>query len=130
MPISIINLTGETGGADWLVALNATLVWAAALFAIYIGLIVFCVFLHSYCFQPEELPKICVEMVVIPGIRPGQPTADYLDYITRLTFRRSLSSAVYSSEILISNYAIPFYFGNILVVVTVTLIQSRRFSRI
>ena len=62
----------------------------------------------------------------IPGIRPGQPTADYLDFIlTRLTVLGSayLAAVCILPEILISQYSVPFYFGgtSLLIVVSVTL---------
>lgn len=62
----------------------------------------------------------------IPGIRPGQRTAEYIDYVlTRLT----VVGAIYLTlvcllpEILISQYNVPFYFGgtSLLIVVSVTM---------
>ena len=62
----------------------------------------------------------------VPGIRPGENTANYLDYIlTRLT----VLGAIYLSficllpELLISKYQVPFYFGgtSLLIVVSVTM---------
>ena len=130
MPVSIINLTGgQAGGADWLVALNAMLGRGQPLYlAIYIGLIVFFAFFYTaIVFNPEDTAEnLRRNGGYIPGIRPGQPTADYLDYIlTRLTVLGAayLSAVCILPEILISNYAIPFYFGgtSLLIVVTVTL---------
>ena len=130
MPISIINLTGgQSGGADWLVALNAMLGRGQPLYlALYIGLIVFFAFFYTaIVFNPEDTAEnLRRNGGYIPGIRPGQPTADYLDYIlTRLTVLGAayLSAVCILPEILISNYAIPFYFGgtSLLIVVTVTL---------
>ena len=130
MPISIINLTGgQSGGADWLVALNAMLGRGQPLYlAIYIGLIVFFAFFYTaIVFNPEDTAEnLRRNGGYIPGIRPGQQTADYLDYIlTRLTVLGAayLSAVCILPEILISNYAIPFYFGgtSLLIVVTVTL---------
>jgi preprotein translocase subunit SecY len=62
----------------------------------------------------------------IPGIRPGKSTADYLDFVlTRLTVLGAayLSAICILPELLISKYAVPFYFGgtSLLIVVTVTL---------
>ena len=62
----------------------------------------------------------------IPGIRPGKNTAEYLDYVlTRLTVVGAayLSVVCLLPEILISQYAVPFYFGgtSLLIVVTVTM---------
>jgi len=65
-------------------------------------------------------------MIVIPGIRPGKNTAEYIDYVLR---RLTAAGAVYLSavcvlpEILISQYAVPFYFGgtSLLIVVNVNM---------
>ena len=62
----------------------------------------------------------------VPGIRPGKNTAEYLNYVlARLTVVGSLYLAAVSllPEILMSQYAVPFYFGgtSLLIVVTVTL---------
>ena len=130
MPVSIINLTGGSdGGAGWLVTLNALLGRGQPLYlAIYIGLIVFFAFFYTaIVFNPEDTAEnLRRNGGYIAGIRPGQPTADYLDFIlTRLTVLGAayLSAVCILPEILISNYAVPFYFGgtSLLIVVTVTL---------
>ena len=130
MPISIINLTGsQSGGADWLVALNAMLGRGQPLYlAIYIGLIVFFAFFYTaIVFNPSDTAEnLRRNGGYVPGIRPGQATADYLDYLlTRLTVLGAayLSAVCILPEILISQYALPFYFGgtSLLIVVTVTL---------
>ena len=62
----------------------------------------------------------------IPGIRPGQKTMEYLDYVvTRILVIGSayLAAVVLLPEILISKLSIPFYFGgtSLLIVVSVTM---------
>ena len=62
----------------------------------------------------------------IPGIRPGENTANYLDYVlTRLTVVGAiyLSAVCLLPELLISKYKVPFYFGgtSLLIVVSVTM---------
>ncbi|MBT6123011.1 MAG: preprotein translocase subunit SecY [Candidatus Puniceispirillum sp.] len=130
MPISIINLTGgQSGGADWLVTLNALLGRGQPLYlAIYIGMIVFFAFFYTaIVFNPEDTAEnLRKNGGYIPGIRPGKSTADYLDFVlTRLTVLGAgyLSAVCILPEILISQYAVPFYFGgtSLLIVVTVTL---------
>jgi preprotein translocase subunit SecY len=130
MPVSIINLTGgQAGGADWLVTLNALLGRGQPLYlAIYIGFIVFFAFFYTaIVFNPEDTAdNLRKNGGYIAGIRPGKSTADYLDYVlTRLTVLGAayLSAVCILPEILISQYAVPFYFGgtSLLIVVTVTL---------
>jgi preprotein translocase subunit SecY len=130
MPVSIINLTGgQLGGAEWLVTLNALLGRGQPLYlAIYIGMIVFFAFFYTaIVFNPEETADNMRKYGgYVPGIRPGKSTADYLDFVlTRLTVLGAayLAAVCILPEILISQYAVPFYFGgtSLLIVVTVTL---------
>jgi preprotein translocase subunit SecY len=130
MPVSIINLSsGGTGGAGWLVALNALMGRGQPLYlGVYIALIVFFAFFYTaIVFNPEDTSDNLRRYGgYIPGIRPGQPTADYLDYVlTRLTVLGAiyLSAVCILPELLISQYSVPFYFGgtSLLIVVTVTL---------
>ena len=130
MPVSIINLTGgQSGGAEWLVTLNALLGRGQPLYlAIYIGMIVFFAFFYTaIVFNPEETADNLRKYGgYVPGIRPGKSTADYLDFVlTRLTVLGAayLAAVCILPEILISQYAVPFYFGgtSLLIVVTVAL---------
>ena len=130
MPVSIINLTGgQSGGAEWLVTLNALLGRGQPLYlAIYIGMIVFFAFFYTaIVFNPEETADNLRKYGgYVAGIRPGKSTADYLDFVlTRLTVLGAayLAAVCILPEILISQYAVPFYFGgtSLLIVVTVTL---------
>ena len=130
MPVSIINLSGgQAGGADWLVTLNALLGRGQPLYLIiYISMIVFFAFFYTAIVSnPEETADNLRKYGgYIPGIRPGKSTADYLDFVlTRLTVLGAayLSAVCILPELLISQYAVPFYFGgtSLLIVVTVTL---------
>jgi preprotein translocase subunit SecY len=130
MPVSIINLTGgQAGGADWLVALNAMLGRGQPLYLlIYVSMIVFFAFFYTaIVFNPADTAENLRKYGgYIPGIRPGKSTADYLDFVlTRLTVLGAayLSAICILPELLISKYAVPFYFGgtSLLIVVTVTL---------
>jgi len=130
MPVSIINLTGgQAGGSDWLVALNAMLGRGQPLYLlIYVSMIVFfACFYTAIVFNPEDTAENLRKYGgYIPGIRPGKSTADYLDFVlTRLTVLGAayLSAICILPELLISKYAVPFYFGgtSLLIVVTVTL---------
>ena len=62
----------------------------------------------------------------IPGIRPGKNTAEYINYVlTRITVIGAayLAAICVLPEILLSKYALPFYFGgtSLLIVVNVTM---------
>jgi preprotein translocase subunit SecY len=95
---------------------------------LYVALIVFfCFFYTAIVFNPvETADNLRKYGGFIPGIRPGKNTADYLDYVlTRLTAVGSLYLAAVCvlPEILVSEYAVPFYFGgtSLLIVVSVTM---------
>ncbi|MDC3234879.1 preprotein translocase subunit SecY [Candidatus Puniceispirillum sp.] len=130
MPVSIINLTGgQTGGAEWLVTLNAMLGRGQPLYLlIYVSMIVFFAFFYTaIVFNPEDTAENLRKYGgYIPGIRPGKSTADYLDFVlTRLTVLGAsyLAAVCILPELLISKYSVPFYFGgtSLLIVVTVSL---------
>jgi preprotein translocase subunit SecY len=95
---------------------------------LYVALIVFfCFFYTAIVFNPTETADNLRKYGgFIPGYRPGKTTADYLDYVlTRLTLVGSLYLAAVCvlPEILVSQYAVPFYFGgtSLLIVVSVTM---------
>jgi len=95
---------------------------------LFVSLIVFFAFFYtSIVFNPQDTAEnLRKHGGFIPGIRPGQRTAEYLDYVlTRLTVVGALylSGVCLLPEILISQYAVPFYFGgtSLLIVVSVTM---------
>ena len=103
------------------------------------GIIFFTFFYTSITFNPNETAENLRKYGgFIPGIRPGESTALYIDDIlTKLTTIGALYLAFVClmPEFLIANYPIPFYLGgtSILIVVvvaidTVTQIQTRLMS--
>ncbi len=91
------------------------------------GIIFFCFFYTAVVFNPTDTADNLKKYGgFIPGIRPGNNTAEYLDYVlTRLTTVGAayLALVCLLPELLISQYAIPFYFGgtSLLIVVNVTM---------
>ena len=103
------------------------------------GIIFFTFFYTSITFNPVETAENLRKYGgFIPGIRPGESTALYIDNIlTKLTTIGALylTLVCLMPEFLIANYPIPFYLGgtSILIVVvvaidTVTQIQTRLMS--
>ncbi len=103
------------------------------------GIIFFTFFYTSITFNPAETAENLRKYGgFIPGIRPGESTALYIDNIlTKLTTIGALylTLVCLMPEFLIANYPIPFYLGgtSILIVVvvaidTVTQIQTRLMS--
>jgi preprotein translocase subunit SecY len=128
LPATVGGFTGG-GGPDWVVAITAALGYGQPLHvAIYVALIVFFSFFYtSIVFNPQETAEnLRKHGGYVPGYRPGQRTAEYLDYVlTRLTTVGAiyLAAVCVLPEILISRYAVPFYFGgtSLLIVVSVTM---------
>jgi preprotein translocase subunit SecY len=129
LPVAVAGFTPDQGGPDWLAEINVFLGRGSPLYlAIYAAMIIFFAFFYtSVVFNPAETAENLKKYGgFVPGIRPGAHTADHLDYIlTRLTVVGSLYLAAISilPEILISQYAVPFYFGgtSLLIVVSVTM---------
>ncbi len=103
------------------------------------GIIFFTFFYTSITFNPAETAENLRKYGgFIPGIRPGESTAIYIDNIlTKLTTIGALylTLVCLMPEFLIANYPIPFYLGgtSILIVVVVaidivTQIQTRLMS--
>jgi len=103
------------------------------------GIIFFTFFYTSIVFNPNETAENLRKYGgFIPGIRPGESTAIYIDNIlVKLTTIGALylTAVCLLPEFLIANYPIPFYLGgtSILIVVvvaidTVTQIQTRLMS--
>ncbi len=103
------------------------------------GIMFFTFFYTSITFNPNETAENLRKYGgFIPGIRPGESTALYIDTIlTRLTTIGAsyLTLVCLMPEFLIANYPIPFYLGgaSVLIVVvvaidTVTQVQTRLMS--
>jgi preprotein translocase subunit SecY len=95
---------------------------------LYVGFIIFfCYFYTAVTFNPNDVAENMKKFGgYIPGIRPGQKTAEYIDKVlTRIT----LGGAIYVSAIcvlptiLYRRFNVPFYFGGtaLLIVVGVAL---------
>lgn len=95
---------------------------------LFIGLIVFfCYFYTAVTFKTEDVSDNLKKYGgFIPGIRPGLPTAQYIDYVLS---RITLGGAVYISAICVlptfftQTMKVPFYFGgtSVLILVGVAL---------
>ena len=140
LPITVANFSG-TGGSDWLGNVTALLGRGQPLYmALYAGgIIFFCFFYTSIVFNPSDTAdNLKRSGGFIPGIRPGERTAEYLDKVlTRLTVVGALYLTLVCllPEVLINQYSVPFYLGgtSLLIVVSVTMdtvsqVQSHLFA--
>ncbi len=128
LPMTVANFsTGQ--GPEWINFLSSFLGRGQPLYLLfYISLIVFFAFFYTaIVFNPADTAdNLKRQGGFIPGIRPGEKTAEYIDYVlTRITcFGAAYLAAIcILPEILISYAAIPFYFGgtSLLIVVNVTM---------
>ncbi|MGH7803794.1 MAG: preprotein translocase subunit SecY, partial [Candidatus Binatia bacterium] len=83
---------------------------------VYVALIIFfCYFYTAVTFNPQDVAENMKKYGgYVPGIRPGQRTAEYIDRIlTRITLGGALyiSAVCILPTILIGQLNVPFYFG-------------------
>jgi preprotein translocase subunit SecY len=128
LPTTVANFTAGQG-PEWLTTITTQLSHGRPLFlALYVALIVFFAFFYTaIVFNPTETAEnLKKHGGFIPGIRPGERTAEYIDYVlSRITVIGAAYLAVVClfPEMLISYAAVPFYFGgtSLLIVVSVTM---------
>ncbi|MCB1379666.1 MAG: preprotein translocase subunit SecY [Alphaproteobacteria bacterium] len=128
LPITVANFTAGQG-PDWLNTITAQLGHGRPVYLVlYAVLIVFFAFFYtSIMFNPKETAENLKKYGgFIPGIRPGEKTAEYIDYVlTRITLVGALYLTIVCllPEFLIAQTQIPFYFGgtSLLIVVSVTM---------
>jgi preprotein translocase subunit SecY len=129
LPTTIANFS-ENGGAGGVLGFLATYLGHGrpAYIALYVGLIVFFAFFYTaIVFDPVETAEnLKKHGGFIPGVRPGERTAQFIDHVlTRITVLGAAYLAIICllPEMLISQFALPFYFGgtSLLIVVSVTM---------
>lgn len=129
LPATIANWFSSGESMRWLKDIAGTLSPGQPIYVmLYASAIVFfCFFYTALVFNSRETAdNLKKSGAFIPGIRPGDQTAKYIDKILlRLTF----AGAVYITfvcllpEFLILKYNVPFYFGgtSLLIIVVVTM---------
>jgi preprotein translocase subunit SecY len=128
-PATMGSWVGENEGMGWLKDISATLSPGQPLYVIFyaLAIVFFCFFYTAMVFNAKETAdNLKKSGAFIPGIRPGEQTAHYIDGVmTRLT----TAGAVYITlvclmpEFLILYWNVPFYFGgtSLLIIVVVTM---------
>ncbi len=128
-PATLGGWFGSHEGMTWLKDISATLSPGQPIYVMLyaLAIIFFCFFYTALVFNPKETAdNLKKSGAFVPGIRPGDQTARYIDKImTRLT----LIGAIYITlvcllpEFLIVNWNVPFYFGgtSLLIIVVVTM---------
>lgn len=120
---------GNGGGFSWLQDLSSALSPGQPVYVLIYAtaIIFFCFFYTAMVFNPRDTAENLKKSgAFIPGIRPGEQTAKYVDSVI---MRLTLVGAVYVTgvcllpEFLIVSWNVPFYFGgtSLLIVVVVVM---------
>lgn len=128
-PATLAGWFGSQESMLWLKDLGAALSPGQPVYVLLyaLAIVFFCFFYTALVFNPKETAdNLKKSGAFIPGYRPGEQTARYIDKVmTRLT----LIGAAYITvvclipEFLIVNWNVPFYFGgtSLLIIVVVTM---------
>jgi len=128
-PATVAQWFGTSETFGWLQNLATSLSPGQPVYTLlYAGLIVFfCFFYTALVFNARETAdNLKRSGAFIPGIRPGQQTAEYIDdVLTRLTLWGALyiTAICLLPEFMIMYFNVPFYFGgtSLLIIVVVAM---------
>lgn len=129
LPATVVGWFATGDGLQWLKDLANLLAPGQPIYVmLYAAAIVFfCFFYTALVFNSRETAdNLKKSGAFIPGIRPGDQTARYID---RILSRLTLAGAIYITavcllpEFLVLKYNVPFYFGgtSLLIIVVVTM---------
>ncbi|MEF2074470.1 preprotein translocase subunit SecY [Consotaella aegiceratis] len=129
LPVTVANFADTSTLPGWATAIIASLGHGQPLYMIiYAALIGFFAFFYTaVVFNPKDTAdNLKRHGGFIPGIRPGERTAEYIDYVlTRITVLGAIYLILICMlpEFLISAAGVPFYLGgtSLLIVVSVTM---------
>lgn len=128
-PATLGGWFGSAEGMGWLQDVSAMLSPGQPLYVAFyaVAIIFFCFFYTALMFNPKETAdNLKKSGAFVPGIRPGEQTARYIDGILG---RLTLAGALYITlvclmpEFLILSWNVPFYFGgtSLLIIVVVVM---------
>ncbi|MDW7534626.1 MAG: preprotein translocase subunit SecY [Candidatus Nitrotoga sp.] len=128
-PATLAGWSASGQGLTWLKDLSDMLSPGQPIYVmLYAAAIVFfCFFYTALVFNPKETAENLKKSgAFLPGIRPGEQTARYIE---KITLRLTLVGAVYVTlvcllpEFLVVKWNVPFYFGgtSLLIMVVVTM---------
>jgi preprotein translocase subunit SecY len=128
-PATIATWFGTSEQYSWLTDIAATLSPGQPIYILlYASLIMFfCFFYTALVFNSRDTAdNLRRSGAFIPGIRPGQQTADYIDKVlSRLTFWGALyiTAVCLLPEFMVLKFNAPFYFGgtSVLIMVVVSM---------
>ena len=129
LPATIVSWFSSAESMRWLKDIAGMLSPGQPIYTLFYAsaIVFFCFFYTALVFNSRETAdNLKKSGAFIPGIRPGEQTARYID---KILLRLTLAGAVYITfvcllpEILILKYNVPFYFGgtSLLIIVVVTM---------
>ena len=129
-PASVAQWFGSGDSADWLqdfaVAIGPGQPLNIMLFTGFI--IFFCFFYTALMFNPVEVAdNLKRSGAFVPGIRPGQQTANYIDgVLTRLTVFGSayIAAVCLLPQFLVVMFNVPFYLGGTSMLIVVVVVMD------
>ena len=129
LPATFGQFTKDVEGFEWVGDIAAMMAPGQWLYLLTFSVLIvfFCFFYTAIVFNPKDTADNLKKAGgFIPGIRPGQPTAKYIDSVlTRITVVGSIYVTLVCllPEWLISQFGVPFYFGgtSLLIIVVVTM---------
>ena len=129
-PSTIAGWFSNTEGMGWLSDIATALSPGQPLYVILfaVAIIFFCFFYTALQYNPNETAENLKKSgAFIPGIRPGEQTAKYIDLVmTRLTLVGALyvTAVCLLPQFLIVYWNVPFYFGGTSILITVVVIMD------
>ncbi|PCI43623.1 MAG: preprotein translocase subunit SecY [Moraxellaceae bacterium] len=129
LPATVGQWFGSRPGLEWLQDIALEISPGRPLYVLMfaVGIIFFCFFYTSLTFNPREVAdNLKRSGAFIPGIRPGEQSAKYIDSVlARLTLIGALyiTAVCLVPEFLVIGANVPFYFGgtSLLIVVVVVM---------
>jgi preprotein translocase subunit SecY len=129
-PATIASFAGSTGTDSWVSDLAAYMSPGQPAYMLLYGgaIIFFCFFYSALVFNARETAdNLKRQGAFVPGIRPGEQTARYIDGVmTRLTVVGSLyiTAVCLLPEILITYFNVPFNFGGTALLIVVVVVMD------
>jgi len=128
-PATLSQWFAKSSGMEWLSRVSMALSPGQPLYVLLFGslIVFFCFFYTALVFNPRETAENLKKSGgYIPGMRPGDQTAQYIDKVmTRLTVVGSVYITLVSllPEFLVMAWNVPFYFGgtSLLIIVVVVM---------
>jgi len=128
-PATLAGWFGSHDSVSWLKDIGAKLSPGQPIYILLftLAILFFCFFYTALVFNPKETAdNLKKSGAFVPGIRPGEQTANYIDKIMgRLTFIGAIyiTAVCLLPEFLILKFHVPFYFGgtSLLIIVVVTM---------